>query len=484
MRRALRVIGNCAAQALFILSLLHLPVYAQNGPSLATMDRAVKSIVQVIARSCAGGSSRTGTGFLWKNSTQVVTALHVISGCSSVAVYYQGVREFGATPVRALKDADLAMLRVPVVPGFVPLASINSAPAFNSTLQVVGYYFGLRTYDSRPLHVTIGSGSIRDMLSAATIQSWSNDAGPDLSTRIVRLDGNLVPGLSGAPLIDDAGSVAGVGSGGLESGTVGISWAVRADYLNSLTNAPAYAGGYHQPGQRNLFSAPEDGQAVTSVRCGSALFYKTKTRSLKELISTADDPSGLFQLTATSGMSMLELNNVQFDIYSEPLSGASIALPTGSILSARGDECLAQVAQGVRLRLSSALASTPLQVQEKSLAFEGRFPAQATGLYWVPDLSFTYIAPISRVDGLVVRRKNGVGFAPGGNAPRGDTFETLMARGSLFVGFEVLNTEFDPPKYQSCLRNPQAPQCTQTAAVFQRWVAAVLGVHLSTFPQT
>jgi S1-C subfamily serine protease len=478
----LRTVSKRIAQAFALAALVHQPALAQGGPTKATMDRAVKSVVQIIARDCVGGVNRTGSGFLWRTSTQVVTDLHVISGCSSIAAYYSGVKEYRATPIRALRTADLALLSVPDVPGFVPLSTINSAPPFNATLQVVGYYFGLRTFDSRPVRVTIGSSSLRDMLPAAVLQSWSADAGPDLSTHIVRLDGNLVPGLSGAPLIDEAGAVAGIGSGGLESGTVGISWAVRADYLNSLATAPAYAGGYHQAGTRTLFSSPEDGAPVARVRCGSALFYKSKSRTLKELVSTADDPAGLAQLASTSGMSMLELQNVEFDVYAEPSSGASIAVPAGATLSARGDECLAQLANGIRLRLYSAPASNAFEIEQRSLAFEARFPAAATGLYWTPDPSFTYPAPKSRVDGLVVRRKNGVGFSSG--MLKGDVFETIMARGSLFVGIEVLNTEFTPAKYQQCLADSHTPDCRQVALDFQRWVAAVLGVHLSTFPQT
>ena len=51
-----------------------------------------------------------------------------------------------------------------------------------------------------------------------------------------------------------------------------------------------------------------------------------------------------------------------------------------------------------------------------------------TGFFWQVDPSFTYTRPMIRSDGLIVRRRNYVGYsAPG--LLQADAFETLMARG-------------------------------------------------------
>jgi hypothetical protein len=419
---------------------------------------------------------------LWKDDSHVVTALHVISGCARISAYFAGVGEKPAIPWRALKNADLALLKVAAVGGTAALSSINPRPPFNSTLEAVGYYFGLRTFDSRPLHVTIGSTFLRDMLPMSVLATWSTDVGPDPATRIVRLDGNLVPGLSGAPLIDASGAVAGIGSGGLESGTVGISWAVRADYLDSLSTAPLFTGGYGQTGSRMLFSAPEDEVGTETVKCGSALFYKASSRSLQTLLQTTDDAAGLMQIAATTGLSNFELMELKFDIFTEPQSGASVALPAGANLVPTSTGCAAEPAPGLRVRLSSSIVSGPANFQQQAHVFEANFPAAASGLFWRPDPSFTYRTSINRADGLVVQRKNGLGFAPGDALPEGDAFETLMARGALFVGFEVMNAKYSPPTYQRCLAAPQSTGCSQVVQTYLKWVASVLGVHLSTFP--
>ena len=203
---------------------------------------------------------------------------------------------------------------------------------------------------------------------------------------------------------------------------------------------------------------------------------------------TADDTLGLIQLAGTTGLQGEELMKLSFDIYAEPESGASVALPAGARLESTTQGCTAQLAPGVRIRLSSAAVGNPFDVQRESIAFEAQFPLAATGLYWIPDPSFTYMAPINRPDGLIVRRKTGVGFPlgslPGQQPPTGETFETLMSRGTLFVGVEVLNTRFSPPTYSRCLQAPQSGDCPQVNRDFRRWVASVLGIHLSTFPLT
>jgi hypothetical protein len=54
---------------------------------------------------------------------------------------------------------------------------------------------------------------------------------------IVRLDGHLLPGSSGAPLIASDGKVAAIASGGLAGGGAALSWAVPASNLNKLLSS-------------------------------------------------------------------------------------------------------------------------------------------------------------------------------------------------------------------------------------------------------
>jgi S1-C subfamily serine protease len=83
--------------ALLLLLTAQIPARADNGPSAAVMTNASAGVVQVIARDCTD-HNRTGSGFLWDVSTQLVTALHVIAGCREVVAYFTGSARFRRSP--------------------------------------------------------------------------------------------------------------------------------------------------------------------------------------------------------------------------------------------------------------------------------------------------------------------------------------------------------------------------------------------------
>jgi hypothetical protein len=290
----------------------------------------------------------------------------------------------------------------------------------------------------------------------------------------------MLPGLSGAPLIDAGGGVVGVGSGGLENGTVGVSWAIQAHYLTDLKNA-ALVAALPTPAQGPLFSAPAEGAGGSQVRCGDLVFAYVMTRTLRELLATADDIPGLIQLAATSGMPNDQLQAIRFDVYAEQNSGGSVALPRAAHLIQRGNQCVATITDGLEVSVVASKISNQMEVQQQSVAFESAFDTH--GLVWGPDPSFTYGMPMMRPDGLVVRRKNFIGFAPPDiGRPVADAFETLMTRGTTFVGVRVVNTKYDPPLFQQCRLQSTKTGCAAVNAFFNSWVATALAVQMSTFP--
>jgi hypothetical protein len=445
------------------------------------MMEATKAVVQVIARGCPDGD-RTGSGFLWEAPTQLVTDLHVIGGCPNIFAYSAvGGGEERAIPKRILRSADLALLEIPAEQGARSLRLSTRPARVNDLIQVIGYYYGVRSFDSRPLHVTIGSPILEDMLPQKVATTVRMAGSPNLRTEILRLDGNLVPGLSGAPLIDNTGAIVGIGSGGLENGTVGISWAVRAHYLNDLKNGPTVSTLPLQTASPStLFSAPIAGKAASQVRCGDFGFAYAKTRTLADLLSSADDIPGLLALANTAALPSQQIQSIKFDVYAEQTSGGSIALPKGAHLIQSGHNCTVSI-DSLDVVVSSSRVGNQFDVQTKSATFDAEFDSH--GLMWGPDPGFTYLAPIFRADGLVVRRKNAVGFSAAG-VPAADSFETLMTRGNVFVGIRVTNLNYNPMLFQKCRMYPATSQCPSVNALFKLWVATALGVQMSTFPPT
>jgi S1-C subfamily serine protease len=211
------------------------------GPDGSILAQAAKSVVQVIAQGCPGqDSNRAGSGFALQQGGMIVTDLHVVAGCKSYQVKYQGIDELPATIVRVLSVRDLALLKVngsPPVPG---LQLSKTAPQVKEELDVIGFPLGLPAYDSTSLHVTLATETtpeLRNALRQQEVDQLKSVGFPSLDTQVVRVDGNLLPGHSGAPLIDYQGNVAGIGDGGLERGTVGIGWATRPQYVDELLNS-------------------------------------------------------------------------------------------------------------------------------------------------------------------------------------------------------------------------------------------------------
>src|ERR1039457_7219614 len=88
-----------------IVSLAGLPALPQR-PATVALPSVQPSIVRIEARGCRT-SDRVATGFLWRESATAVTALHVVSGCATVAVYFE-IQQVSRTArvVKILKRAD------------------------------------------------------------------------------------------------------------------------------------------------------------------------------------------------------------------------------------------------------------------------------------------------------------------------------------------------------------------------------------------
>lgn len=138
-------------------------------PSAATMERIAPSVGRVLAGNCGNTPMRTGTAFLWRDANTVVTARHVVAGCSSIHIRFG--RDGGmieARPERELRARDLVLLRLVEPAASTPLESVEGIPEIGSRVAVIGFALGAPTLDSKLLDVTVANappGSVlRDLL--------------------------------------------------------------------------------------------------------------------------------------------------------------------------------------------------------------------------------------------------------------------------------------------------------------------------------
>ncbi len=278
--------------ACFSLWLCSAVVMAQ--PAHKVLERVSQSVVKIEA----GTSS--ATGFIWKDPQFVVTSLHVIDGQRKITANYvnangQIVASSPAIVERVLKKSDLVMLRLEN-PQKRPVLQADLSPLkVKQSLDAVGFPLNIAGYSSTEVKVRFGGDQLRSILPSKVLKKIGEY--PSITLKILNLEGNLVPGLSGGPIVDDKGQVVGIVDGGLESGAIGISWGIPASELqllaqstdNTLPNAP---------GITELFAADLDANVGKTQVVGDIRLTKLRSRSFQQLAETADDKLSLNQLAS------------------------------------------------------------------------------------------------------------------------------------------------------------------------------------------
>lgn len=180
---------------------------------------------------------RTAAGFRWQADDLIVTAFHVVAGANNILVSstMNGVEASKAEIIAVNMAADLALLRTErTLPG-EPLPHRIASGRPGEALWVVGYPLETPGLRSRQLIVSDIAPPLLvdgvDPIARAEIEVLGF---PALNEEVIQLEGSLLPGDSGAPIIDADGFVVAIGSGGLRNGQVGLGWGIPAGHLDDL----------------------------------------------------------------------------------------------------------------------------------------------------------------------------------------------------------------------------------------------------------
>lgn len=335
-------------------------------------ETAIKSVVQVWVTNVNGSKERKVlTGFVWKNPNQIITALHGMQAGWKIEVKYANQAAFREARVKkVLPKADLVLLEL-TTPQTASSAviPINDAfvgkIAFEETMYCLGLAMGSSGIPSR----TLSKGFLQpketlEYLVPPNVKKelMSTSLGLDLDI-IYFHNGNLLPSNSGAPIFNKQGKLVGIGNGGLEKGTVNISWAIPAKYISELENSTVTQIPGTVASNRNMFSSTvfsdDDGASVEDIISNSNQlrpivtedfeFYLTKNRSIDELTETAEDPENIMMLsdeiTRQYNIKM-DLTNIRLDIYEDIQNGVVVVVPEGlnlEVINQRTDEEALQV---------------------------------------------------------------------------------------------------------------------------------------------
>lgn len=228
----------------------------------------------VVSISTRQGGSRfdtqvggSGSGFVWDAAGHVVTNDHVVANASEIAVVFEDGRAIPASLVGTAPWADLAVVKLSVVPLDLKPIKVGSSHdlVVGQTVLAIGNPFGLSH--------TLTTGIISALDRQLPTQSGRIVAG------VVQTDAAINPGNSGGPLVDTAERLIGVNTAIIApSGTfAGVGFAIPVDTVNRIVPALIKDGRAPLPGigigvvaEEIAKQAGIQGIVVASVQRGSA----------------------------------------------------------------------------------------------------------------------------------------------------------------------------------------------------------------------
>lgn len=214
--------------------------------------------------------ARTLTGFRVKGMKGIVTALHGVADSGRIMVQNQTGIQF-TQPLRIIKvdvERDLA---------FLSSAEIEASPADGfeiaqntdwsqlERLRVIGHPYGAGGKAMENLELRDPPlGSLHDIVPPAPLLRLVNRKSPLTELPVVSLRGPIVPGFSGAPILNSQDKVVAVANGGLKGGSTGHVWAIpwqNINWQNTASNTQFQAVASSPPEVLFSVNNNEDGEA-------------------------------------------------------------------------------------------------------------------------------------------------------------------------------------------------------------------------------
>jgi S1-C subfamily serine protease len=196
-------------------------------------------IYRITASECKHEpTQRTQTGFTVKGTRWIFTALHGVVDAEHIGALSRASKQaFSNLQIKMVDpELDVALLDSPELEG-------KSLPALESvgfsemvdpgSLKVVGHPYGIDLIPTNGLSLRSRSlVELRSLLTKDSLDAIQERGSPYYKAKVLSIQGKLLPGDSGAPILDSQNRVLAIANGGLQGGFADISWAVP---LNSLS---------------------------------------------------------------------------------------------------------------------------------------------------------------------------------------------------------------------------------------------------------
>lgn len=341
---------------LFLLLLCPFVIFAQNDATSA--KSVVKIQTSYRGKDPKGNPAQivnTSTGWVWNDPQWVVATLHSVAGVQKIEVCTTTDNCTGATVVKVLKEADLALLKLNRSLGLQPLQTENVSPQSTSTYFIWGYPHGVPSITGDEIKFSRSLSRIptlNDIIAGNKLKNeLLNQGYPSPNAQIYRISSIIQPGHSGAPILTSSGKVIGIADGGLRGGTARLNWAMPSEtYLRRLASSSdaiprtvsiqqnLYSSPYYLPitveeSNYDAYIAEEESRSVVSSDAGKSLNKTWTAASYYDLLNTLDDEDWEDMQDFISDLDENFIDELYFDVYEDFETGASFAVPYGSAVT-------------------------------------------------------------------------------------------------------------------------------------------------------
>ncbi|WP_435738696.1 trypsin-like peptidase domain-containing protein [Cellulosimicrobium sp. PMB13] len=206
---------------------------SQNPDWEAVTQAVAPSVVAIQVQTQSGGGE--GSGVIIDDQGHVVTNNHVVAGAvdDTVQVTLSDGRLFEATIVGLDPATDLAVVQIKDAPDDLQPATLGDSDdvSVGESVLAVGNPLGLANT------ATTGIVSAVDRPVSAS----GSEGGTSVVTNAIQIDAAINPGNSGGPLFDAQGKVIGItssiatlSSGGSQSGSIGLGFAIPVNLAKTI----------------------------------------------------------------------------------------------------------------------------------------------------------------------------------------------------------------------------------------------------------
>jgi S1-C subfamily serine protease len=178
---------------------------ATSGATAATAAQKVGVVTIVSTLDYDENSQAAGTGTILTSSGYILTNNHVIEGSTSIEVTVESTgKSYTATVVGTDATDDVAVLKLAAASGLTAAhyASATAAAVVGDAVTAIGNAEGTGDLVS-------ASGTVVATDQAITVQGDTTDATENLAN-LIETNADIVPGDSGGPLLNAAGTVIGM----------------------------------------------------------------------------------------------------------------------------------------------------------------------------------------------------------------------------------------------------------------------------------